>query len=175
MSRVPFPDVTGRRLRAPSRTSFAGNGMASLGHASMNATNITWKDLHEAAQDFGVSPRAIISAAWGYVLYMYVMHECDNVAFDAVDADTCVAISFGPSLCRWEDPISMVQLSEKAWLSDRHVQIHGPVLFVSAPDQDTQNALSLAESTLSRTNSSLSLVFIAHQAQTSTSVSYTHL
>ena len=174
MSRVPFPDVTGRRLRAPSRTSFAGNGMASLGHASMNATNITWKDLHEAAQDFGVSPRAIISAAWGYVLYLYVMHECDNVAFDAVDADTCVAISFGPSLCRWEDPISMVQLSEKAWLSDRHVQIHGPVLFVSAPDQDTQSALSLAESTLARTNSSLSLVFIAHQAHTSTSSSSSH-
>ena len=110
MSRVPFPDVTGRRLRAPSRTSFAGDGMASLGHASMNATNITWKDLHEAAQDFGVSPRAIISAAWGYVLYLYVTHECDSVAFDAVDADTCVAISFGPSLCRWEDPISICLL-----------------------------------------------------------------
>lgn len=149
MERAPFPDVTGLRLRAPSRAAFIADphSVASLGRASLS-TSLTLRDVQAQAQhSFHTSASAVISAAWGTVLYMYLKHECESVAFDGVRGQDIVSLPVGPTMCDLRNPSSLVEHINRAW-SGAPTKITGPVVFFDALQVPESEAFPYVEAIL---------------------------
>ena len=162
MERAPFPDVTGLRLRAPSRAAFAADphSVASLGRASLS-TSLTLRHVQTQAQSsFHTSASAVIAAAWGTVLYMYLQHECELVAFDGVRGQDTVSIPVGPTMCDMRNPLSLVEHINCAW-SGAPTNITGPTLFFDALHDPESAAFARVETVL-RAHPEVTLACIAY-------------
>lgn len=162
MERAPFPDVTGLRLRAPSREAFTADAhsVASRGRASLS-TSLTLCHVQTQAQHhFHTSVSAVISAAWGTVLYMYLKHECESVAFDGVRGQDIVSISVGPTMCDMRDPSSLVGHINRAWFG-ASTKITGPAVFFDALQVPESDAFAYVEGML-RAHSEVTLACVVY-------------
>ncbi|KAI3613362.1 hypothetical protein CBS9595_004195 [Malassezia furfur] len=83
MARVPFPDVTGLRVRAPARDAFERSTLSA---------RIRRADLEAVEKQHDAAPGTLVAAAFGHVLRAYLLHEIDEVAFDYSAKRTCEII-----------------------------------------------------------------------------------
>ncbi|WFD18637.1 NRPS [Malassezia caprae] len=141
MERAPFPDVTGLRLRARSRDAFARSG--AMGRASIETT-VPAAALHARASAAHVALRSVLTAAWASVAYMYMAHELDVLAIDAIDTRHAVTLRLGPSLCDMHDAHSVLLAIESAWHGLPEPCVQGPLAFVDALEDDAPVACAFA-------------------------------
>ena len=134
--------------------------MASLGRASL-PTTLTLRHVQTQAQSsFRTSASAVIAAAWGTVLYMYLQHECELVAFDGVRGQDTVSIPVGPTICDMRNPLSLVEHINCVW-SGAPVNITGPTLFFDALHDPESDAFARVEAVL-RAHPEVTLACIAY-------------
>lgn len=86
MARVPFPDVTGLRVRAPERDAFERTTLSA---------RIRRADLEAVEKQHDAAPGTLVAAAFGYVLRAYLLHEIEEVAFDYTAEHTCELVVRG--------------------------------------------------------------------------------
>ncbi|WFD36567.1 NRPS [Malassezia cuniculi] len=100
VDRVPLPDVTGLRLVAPSRDSFARSGLLHDAGGRFGCESLVTQvsvDAVAAADGVAGAPGASVAAAWGATLLQYLAHEVTSAGFDVVSADGIHAVSVSAS------------------------------------------------------------------------------
>lgn len=160
MERAPFPDVTGLRLRARSRDAFARSG--AMGRASIETT-LTAAALHARAAAEHVALRSVLAAAWATVAYMYMAHELDVLAIDAIDATQHAAtLRLGPGVCDMHDVHAVLAAIESTWQSSTATRPSGPMAFVDALEDDASAACVFAQRML---GPDVQIALVAHRGR----------
>lgn len=128
--RTPFPDVTGLRLKAPSRLSFAQSGENERGRASWTSA-LSVASVRQQADVLGYSATQVLQAAWGLLVSAYLQNEAASIELDVAGSSTS-SLAMGSAICDVHDAQSVLSCM-RAPLRPR-AGIAGPVVYCDTLD-----------------------------------------